>query len=218
MKSSISTIGLSILLFTVLSGCGSSELSEAEKKYNEGVDLQANGRFEEAVAKYGETISLDGDWTRPYINRGVTYFALGEYELGLQDLDEAIHLEPSAEAHTARGVTYFIIDEYELGIEDLDEAIRLDPRLAEAYSARGGGHHSQGQFDLALEDLNEAIHLNSELAESYAQRALTHACAGNSDEANQDADRAVDLGYDEVDIKGLISQINTFPGLVCLGS
>lgn len=72
----------------VLSGCGG--LSEAEEHYNAGVELQEQGRLEEAIAEYDEAIRLDPQDAVVYYNRGFAYDDLGQHQRAIQDYDEAI--------------------------------------------------------------------------------------------------------------------------------
>ena len=81
------TVGLALML----SACGGGDeaeeaadggLSEAEKHYNAGVDLQEQGRLEEAIAEYDEAIRLNPQDTDASVNRGVAYRDLGQFQAG----------------------------------------------------------------------------------------------------------------------------------------
>jgi len=98
---------------------------------------------------------------RAYYNRGGIYLRMGEYQRGIQDLDEAIRLDPSA-----RGSAYDSLGQHQRGIRDLDETIRLAPQLTVAHVNRGSAYSSLGQLEQAIRDLNEAIRLEPQLAEA----------------------------------------------------
>ena len=55
-------------------------LSEAEERYNAGVDLQEEGRLLEAIAEYDEAIRLDPELAGAYVNRGAAYDDLGQLD------------------------------------------------------------------------------------------------------------------------------------------
>ena len=42
----------------------------------------------------GESILLNPQDPRPYYNRGATYANIGQYERAIQDIDEAIRVDP----------------------------------------------------------------------------------------------------------------------------
>ena len=79
--------------FTLVApACGG--LSEAEKHFNAGVELQEEGRLQAAIAEYDEAIRLDPELALAYINLGAAYDGLGQHERAIQDYDEAILLYP----------------------------------------------------------------------------------------------------------------------------
>ena len=72
-------------------------------------------------------------WT--HTNRGRAYIRKGEYDRGVEELSQAIQLNPDyAAAYKIRGVTYGYKGEYDRAIEDLNKAIRLNPDDAAAYN------------------------------------------------------------------------------------
>ena len=70
-------------LAVVLSGC----LSEAGQHHNAGVELQEQGRLEEAIAEYDEAIHLDPKYALAYSNRGSAYGDLGQHQRAIRDYD-----------------------------------------------------------------------------------------------------------------------------------
>jgi tetratricopeptide (TPR) repeat protein len=65
--------------------------------------------------------------------RGHLHSQRGEYDQAIQDLSQAIRLDPqSAFPYVNRGVAYDETGKHDLAIADLTEAIRLDPRLPKA--------------------------------------------------------------------------------------
>ena len=72
-------------------------------------------------------------WT--HTNRGRAYIRKGEYDRGVEELSQAIQLNPDyAAAYKTRGVTYGYKGEYDRAIEDLNKAIQLNPDDAAAYN------------------------------------------------------------------------------------
>ncbi len=68
-------------------------------------------------------------------NRGIAYYKLGQYEMAIQDYDDAILIDPqNAGTYYNRGFTYYDLGQYERAIQDYDEVIRLNPQDAWAYN------------------------------------------------------------------------------------
>ena len=85
-------------------------INVAEGRYRTGVDLQEQGRLEEAIAAYNESINLDPQLSAGYAvynNRSRSYAELDQHQRAIQDLDEAIRLIPQyAAAYNNRGRSY----------------------------------------------------------------------------------------------------------------
>ena len=54
---------------------------------------------------------------------------MGEFELAIQDLDEALRLDPrDAEVFANRGAAYVGLGQVERAIEDFNNVVSIDPR------------------------------------------------------------------------------------------
>jgi len=122
-----------------------------------------------------------------YNLRGVAHVAMGESRQAIEDLTEAIRLNPQlARAYLNRGAAYFYTGQRQLALADLDEAIRLDPRADAGYFNRGSLYLELGDPDRALDDLNEAIRLRPDHDRAYVMRANIFTALGEFDRAEQD--------------------------------
>lgn len=191
---------LALLCATVallLAACGG--LSEAEERYNDGVDASEAGRFEEAVALYTEAIELDPDLVDAYVNRSQAYLELGRFDEALADANKAIQLEPElAGAYVNRAAAYSGLGRYDEALDDANKAIELEPELALAYVVRGIIYNDrvpgeEGDYSKALTDLNKAIELDPNLAKAYNARGAVHASLGDYEQALADFDKAIEL-------------------------
>jgi len=113
-----------------------------------------------AMEYFDEAIRLDPNDAGAYPSRGLAYATLGQYEKAIEDLTEAIRLNPNAFIYGSRGLAHATLGQYEKAIEDYTEAIRLDPNFAHFYFVRGLVYADLGQYEKALQDYHEAIRLD----------------------------------------------------------
>ena len=123
-----------LILALVLGAVACGGLSEAEKHYNAGVELQEQGRLEEAIGEYDEAIRLDPQLALAYLNRGAVYNEENEFSKAIADCDKAIELDPNLfEAYYNRGLAYAELGEKAEAIADFEKVIAVtdDPELIE---------------------------------------------------------------------------------------
>ncbi len=77
MRTTILAMLLLLAPIILLSGCGS--LSEAEKYYEAGLNLQKQGEMPEAIAEYDKAIELNPGAPNGYVIRGLAYSSLGQF-------------------------------------------------------------------------------------------------------------------------------------------
>ena len=113
------------------------------------------------VACYSEpSFESEQQEARAYLNRGIEYHALGQYERAIQSYNEVIRLDSeNAKTYNKRGVVRANLGQYERAIQSYDEAIRLDPEYATAYYNRGNAFEALGNSIKAEQDLAKAKEL-----------------------------------------------------------
>jgi tetratricopeptide (TPR) repeat protein len=112
------------------------------------------------ACSYEPSFESEQQEARAYLNRGIEYHALGQYERAIQSYDEAIRLDPeNAKTYNKRGVVRANLGQYERAIQSYDEAIRLDPEYATAYYNRGNAFEALGNSIKAEQDLAKAKEL-----------------------------------------------------------
>ncbi len=126
-------------------------------------------------------------------NRGAAYNDKGEYDRAIQDLDQAIRLNPNyAMAFNNRGIAYDGKKEYDHAIRDYDQAIRLNPNLAQAFNNRGAAYYRKKEYDRAIQDYDQAIRLNPNYAQAFTfHRGLAHLKIKQFEAAITDYDAAL---------------------------
>jgi len=153
-----------------------AELTEAEKRYNAGVNLSRQGRWEAAIAEYDEAIRLDTQVATTFFNRGSAHDVLSQWESAIQDYDRAIELNPTyLEAYGNQGYVYLNRGEYQRAVQNIGESIRLDPPNAANYVNRAIAYTYLGNDIEAQEDVDRAVERGFERsrAESKVEKAKT---------------------------------------------
>ena len=59
--------------------------SEAERYFNQAVELHEATLYSEAIEEYTKANQLDGTFVKAYVNRGADYYNLGQYQRAIED-------------------------------------------------------------------------------------------------------------------------------------
>ena len=144
-----------------------------------------------------------GNSAEQKIARGAKSAMKGQFDRAIADFDEAIRLNPSADAFYNRANAYAELGQYDRAIADFDKAIRLNPKSVAAIEKRaaviamksGRGGEQTG----AIADVDEATRLNAKDAGTLADRANTYYTKGDYDRAIADYDALIRLNPRDAD-------------------
>lgn len=96
--------------------------------------------------------SLNPRNTQAFLNRGVAFVQIRDFDGALKDFDTAIDLEPlNPECYVNRGIVYINHALFPKALADFDRAIELDPAAAPAYANKAFLLENFGRWDEALE-------------------------------------------------------------------
>jgi tetratricopeptide (TPR) repeat protein len=125
--------------------------------------------------------SLYAQTAQTRLDNGKRLFDQGNYNGAIQELNEAIRLDPNmAEAYAYRARSYDGSD-YDRALSDANRAIQLNPRLAIAYNTRGNVFLNKNKdYDRAITEYTEAIRLDPQFATAYYNRGIAY-YAGKKD-------------------------------------
>lgn len=99
---------------------------EATKQFNQAVELQEEGKFQQAVAAYDEAIRLNPEFADAYHNRAICHALLHNYSNAIKDANSAIEPAPrDALTHMVRGAIYAELGQTQKAIADLEKALDL---------------------------------------------------------------------------------------------
>ncbi len=162
----------------------------------EGIDLDGQGKYDEAIQAYDAAIRLDPNAAPVWINKGKDLSKLGKYDEAIQAFDTAIRLEPTlARYRMYKGDALFHQNKYDEAIQAYDEAIRLAPNDTLAWKQKGNTLFAQKKYDEAIQAYDEAIRLDPKYAQAWQNKgdALFH--QNKYDEADVAYAKAMELGY-----------------------
>jgi tetratricopeptide (TPR) repeat protein len=122
-------------------------------------------------------------------NRGVAHKFKGEYDLALEDYNQAILLNPSfANAYNNRGVIYRLKSDYDRAIKDYDEAIWLDSNIPAFFYNRAIAYSDKEDYGRAIGDFDAVLRFNPKNALGLYGRGVAR--MKNGDAQNGSADIA----------------------------
>ncbi|MDW7727274.1 MAG: tetratricopeptide repeat protein [Candidatus Methanoperedens sp.] len=130
-------------------------------------------------------------------NIGNTYERVGEFGKAIEELTQAIRLNPGyIEAHNNLAVARFKNGEPDKAIKLLQKAIKLYPRYAEARSNLGNIFLSMQRYDDAISEMEEALRLKPGFAGGYNNLGNIYAELERTDEAIEKFTEAIRLDPD----------------------
>jgi len=130
-----------------------------------------------------------------YYDRGSARLHKGELDAGIEDLAEAIRLDPLyADAYANLALARRMKGQLEQSLAEANAALKITPRHARAFLQRGATYLVQGDGGRALADLDEAIRLEPGLQAAWNVRGLLRRATRDWDRALADFDQAVKLG------------------------
>jgi len=136
------------------------------------------------------------------LQNGIQQFEQNNYDAAIQELTEAIRLDPNmAEAYAYRARSYNGINppNRNQALADANSAIRLNPRLAMGYYARGRTYRYMNDNDRAIADYTESIRLDPNFATAYYNRGNAYLDKNDYDRAIADYTQSIRLDPNDAD-------------------
>ena len=172
---------------------------------------------------YTFALNLNEKFLDAWINRGLVYNELGDYEKSISDYNKAIEIDSKcALAFNNRGYTRFKQKDYQGALEDYNKAILLNPKFQMAldnkallfqtvclkddkdfnekyYLSLGITDVNEGNFPEAISSLDEALTLNPNSEVAYFYKAICFHSLNRTAEAYENYTKAIELNKNMVD-------------------
>jgi tetratricopeptide (TPR) repeat protein len=160
---------------------------------NPGQD--ADGSARQAVKEFSQAIQLNPKYGIAYFMRATTYKLLRDYDLALQDFNQAIAVDPQdPDNYLVRArLRYDNLFDRKGALADYDRAIALNPKYLLAYNERGQLRYFSNDDAGALADYNQAIAINPKNSTGYSNRASVKQRLGDKKGALADYSQAIAL-------------------------
>jgi tetratricopeptide (TPR) repeat protein len=131
----------------------------------------------------------------PLVERGIAYFDNEEYDLALEDFNEAIQARGRFDPVPFywRGEIERMRGDYDSAIADYTEAIQLAPEWSGPYNNRGLTYYDKGDIDQAIADYSETIRVNQNNDTAYYNRGMAYYNKGDNDQAIADFEAALGI-------------------------
>jgi tetratricopeptide (TPR) repeat protein len=130
--------------------------------YNDWANaLYDQERYEEAAARYQQSLELGPDDEVVHANLGGAYRKLGEYDKAVAEFEQAVRLDPGyASAYNRWGDTLYDQERYAEAADKYRQAIDLAPGEALYVSNLGWADYNLEQYEQAAAEFQRAIELD----------------------------------------------------------
>jgi len=164
----------------------------------------------------------DVDSITEHLEAAATYFADGQYDKAIQELEAAVDIDPEdADAYTNLALSYFENGDYESAAEAWTRVIALAPETENAYLERGKSYFNLKAYEEAIDDLSDAIEGDAASAEAYRIRGKAYGFLEEYELAVADLSKTIELDpeADEAYLNRAVSTskiggLDDLPGIV----
>jgi tetratricopeptide (TPR) repeat protein len=149
-----------------------------------------------SLEEYTKSLKLDSNSFDTYLDRGITYASIGQYDLAIQDYMHAYKLDPTSQKlFESRGYTYLQAKQYQNALNDYNRLIQIEPDLAIYYFNRGVAESNLGDNKTALNDFLTDLKADPKNANCMFNLSVVYKSLGDYNAAINYATQAKQGGY-----------------------
>lgn len=169
--------------------------SEVARLTAEGLGRFSQADFKGAAEEFTNALKLSPRKGSLYLQRGLAFLELDDFESSLKDLDKAEEMDKQNKLaiHLCKGKAYLGLNRYDEALSEFDSAVSMDPRSPLAYIGRAEAHLVMGADDKSLGDLEVALRLDPDQPHAYFLRAIYFKRQHKKEQAIKDLKKAVEL-------------------------
>lgn len=189
-----------LLLATLVGAAGCSrDLGARKQKYlQSGNRYFNNGRFQEAVIEYKNSIQIDPRFAEGYYRLGLALIQEQQWQSAAQSLGRAIELAPdNLDARLQLSNILVAAAQYADAKTQAKEVLERDPKRASAHLVIGQVYLQQKHYVEAKEEFEQAAQLVPQDPVPYGNLGLTELLSGKFDAAEKNFRKALELKPDE---------------------
>lgn len=160
-----------------------------------GVIYHVQGKFNNAIECFEESLKINPQYTEGTLNLAVLYNDLGEYKKAkelyrrvrmsgkkLTEIDPILKGK-IANMHAALGDIYRGIGRYADAIEEYKKALKLSPTFVDIRTKLGISYRENHQNDLAAKELSAVLNQKPAYSQARIQLGLTYYTTGKNEKA-----------------------------------
>ncbi|MES1151292.1 MAG: tetratricopeptide repeat protein [Dongia sp.] len=135
-------------------------MMDAKSWFEQGLDLHAAGKIQEAILAYDEAAALAPNNAAVLHNRGLSRQSLKQHAAAAEDFRRALVLNPRlADAHFNLGNALADLNRYAEAAPAYRAAVELRPDFLQAWHNLGETLQAQGDLNAAMEAYKTAMRL-----------------------------------------------------------
>ena len=175
--------------------------ANARAQNNLGLSYYHLGRFDDAIARYRESLRLDPTVANTHYNLGLAFMHSGRLAEAVAPFEEAVRILPYYfYAHQNLGVVLTKLGRPQEALAHFAEALRFDPSPAETHLHFGVALAELGRWREAADHYAQALRVNPRYAEAQSNWGVALFHLNSSAAAIEHFDEALRLKPDAPDV------------------
>lgn len=160
-----------------------------------GDALVDQGKYEEAIGYYNQSVALDPKMAMAWCGKGIALNGLGRYAEANDAFDKAIAISPSySKAWYQKGNALYGLGRYEEAIAAYDKALEIYPEYGYlAYYGKANALSGLGRYSEAIPLYDKALSLEPGHAGAWVKKGDAQAATGDYQGAIAAYDKALSI-------------------------